>query len=206
MTGIRSLVATGTFGLLAVVALFGGAPGASAGEVSSITIHHRLCPIDQTITDYFAQCHDELVGTALGFTLESDSDSQTVETDVTTSNVTIETTPDTVEIFGGVPGEFATTFVYCSQDQVEIDVTATGMGVSFDAPAGEVVCDWYNTPIDLRGDGDGDGDSAGNGGVTTLPNTGVGIVGSDSSGLFLALLSGLGAAGAVSMIARRRHA
>lgn len=202
MNNVRKLIATGTFALLSVATLFGGAASVSAGGGdSTITIHHRLCPTDVTVTDYFAQCHDLLVGTALGFSLESSSDSQTVSTDLATSNATFVTTPDTVEISGGVPGEFATTFVYCSQDQVAIPVTTTAIGVSFDAPAGEVVCDWYNTPIDLSGGGSDDDDD-----VVQLPNTGAGMGGAESSALYLALLLGLSTVGAASLVAARRSA
>ncbi len=204
MNGIRSIVAAGSFVLLSAATLLSGASSASAADVSTITIHHRLCPTDVAITDYFAQCHDNLVGTALGFTLTSDSDDQTVETDLATSNATFTTTPGTVEISGGVPGEFAKTFVYCSQDGEGIDVTTTGIGVSFDAPAGELVCDWYNTPEDLSGNGDNDDDD--DGGVTTLPNTGIGGAGSGSSEMFTGLLIGLGTIGAASVFAGRRQA
>jgi hypothetical protein len=202
MNGIRSLVATGSFMLLAAATLIIGAPGASAGEVSSITIHHRLCPNDVAITDYFTQCHDNLLDQSFAFTLQSSEDDQTVETDAAASEVTITTASATVEIFGGVPGEFAKTFVYCSQDGEGIDVSPTDMGVSFDAPAGEVVCDWYNTPEDLSGNGSG----TSNDGVTALPNTGAGPIGSESSDMFVGLLIGLGTIGAASVFAARRHA
>jgi hypothetical protein len=199
MNNVRRLIATGTFALLSVATLFGGAASVSAGETSTIAIHHRLCPTDVAVTDYFAQCHDELVGTALDFSLESSSDSQTLATNLATSNVTFVTTPDTVEISGGVPGEFAKTFVYCSQDQVALPMTTTDIGVSFDAPAGEVVCDWYNTPIDLSGNGDDDD-------VDQLPNTGAGVTAVQSSALYFALLLGLSTAGAASLAAIRRSA
>jgi hypothetical protein len=205
MNRVRSIVATGSFALVAAASLLVGAPGASAADVSTITIHHRLCPTDAAITDYFAQCHDNKVGTVLGFTLTSDTDDQTVETDLATSNVVIETDPGVVEISGGVPGEFAKTFVYCSQDGEGIEVSTTDIGVSFDAPAGEVVCDWYNTPEDLSGGG-GDDDDDDNGGVTQLPNTGAGSISSDSTELYVGLLIGLGTIGAASVLAGRRQA
>jgi hypothetical protein len=201
MDGIRALVATVSIALIAAATLVTGAPEASAGAASTITIHHRLCPTDVAITDYFTQCHDNLADQSFAFTLQSDSDDQTVESDAATGNATIVTTPDTVEIFGGVPGEFAKTFVYCSQDGTGIDVATTGMGVSFDAPAGEIVCDWYNTPIDLSGNGGTD-----NGGVTALPNTGIGPNGSDSTELFALLFLGLGVVATATIVAGRRHA
>jgi hypothetical protein len=178
------------FGLM--VTALAASPGAGAQEASSITIHHRLCPGGYTGGDYFTDCHDQLAGQSFEFTVESGGGIETLSTDAATGNVTFSVVPGGVEIYGGVPGEFAETFVYCSQDQVALELSETAKGVAFDALAGEVVCDWYNTPIDLSGDGDGDssGDDGGEV-VTELPNTGAGAMASGSGSLMAMLLPGL---------------
>jgi hypothetical protein len=199
MSRIGSLVTVPAAAALAVTILFGGGSPASAADEATITVHHRLCPTDQTINDYFTDCHDNLVDQSFAFTVEYDGGSETFETDAATSDGSVSVPAGEVELFGGVPGEFAETFVYCSQDQVGIDLTSTGMGVSFDAPAGEVVCDWFNTPIDLSGGDSGNDD----GPVTSLPNTGVGPAGGASSTALIAIMTGFGTIAAASALRRR---
>jgi hypothetical protein len=190
---------------LALAIHVGGTPQASAADESPVTIHHRLCPTDQTVDDVFEDCHDGLVGQSFAFTVDSSAGEQTFETDAATSNGSITVPAGEVEIWGGVPGEFATTFVYCSQDQVALDVTPTSMGVSFEAPAGEVICDWYNTPEDLSGGGSDDGNDDEDGGtVTALPNTGVGPAGGASVNALIAVITGLGTIGLALALPRRR--
>lgn len=201
MSRIKSLITIPAAAALAATVLFGGGLSASAADVSTITVHHRLCPTDQVIDDYFTDCHDNLVGQSFEFTVEYDGGADTFATGAATSDGSIDVPAGEVELYGGVPGEFAETFVYCSQDQTEIALTATAKGVSFEAPAGDVVCDWFNTPIDLSGDG-GDDDDDGEP-VTSLPNTGVGAAGSTSDTALIGLLAGFGAVGAAAMLRRR---
>jgi hypothetical protein len=204
MFRMRSILTVPAVAAFAGTILIGSAPQASAQETSTITIHHRLCPTDKAVTDYFADCHDHLVGQSFEFTVEGEGGTETFTTDAATSNGSVSVAPGTIEIFGGVPGEFADTFVYCSQDQVALDLTTTDKGVSFDAPAGEVVCDWYNTPIDLSGNGGGSGDEVGE--PTTLPNTGVGPAAGASGTALFALLTALGTVAAASVLPLRRRA
>ncbi|MGH2604619.1 MAG: LPXTG cell wall anchor domain-containing protein, partial [Dehalococcoidia bacterium] len=111
----------------------------------------------------------------------------------------------TYEISGGVPGEFADTFVYCSINEDPnnvIPVTGTAIGVSIDVAEGAaVICDWYNIPIDLSGNGDGDDDDDT---ATTLPNTGAGVSsGERSSAIYLGGATVMALAG-LAFVARRR--
>jgi hypothetical protein len=203
MSRVRSLITVPAAAALAATVLFGGGFTASAADVSTITVHHRLCPTDQTITDYFTDCHDNLVGQSFDFTVDYDGGSETLTTGAATSDGSVDVPVGEVEIYGGVPGEFAETFVYCSQDQVGIDLVSTDKGVSFDAPAGEVVCDWFNTPVDLSGGDNGNDDDDDEGPVTSLPNTGSGPVGGTTDTTLFALLAGLGTIGAATVLRRR---
>ncbi len=205
----KSLGIGSTFamGLALAATIFSGTAGVSAADETTITVHHRLCPTDQVINDYFTDCHDNLVGQSFGFTIYHTGGTTELTTDAGTSDGSATVDAGEVEISGGVPGEFAETFVYCSQDGVGIDLVSTDIGVGFDAPAGEVVCDWFNTPVDLSGNGgDDDDDDGSTGGVTQLPNTGNGIAGTSGNESLLLLIAGLGAAGLGSVALRARRA
>jgi hypothetical protein len=177
-------------------------PAGAQSDPSSITIHNRICPTDISITDYFEDCHDNPQDSNLDFYIDgpvTDSGPTNDAGDITFSDL-----PEgTYQISGGVPGEFAKVFVYCSDnaDQSNVLLQATEALVELDLPAGtDVTCDWYNTPEDLRGDDDGDGD----GGPSSLPNTGV--AGPSSSGdLAIWLVAGgMLAAGGAGLTLRRR--
>jgi hypothetical protein len=195
------------FAIVLAVLAVGGSRVAAGGE-TTIIVHHRLCPTDQTIDDIFEDCHDGLVGQSFEFTVESSAGQTTFVTDAATSEGSVTVPAGDVELWGGVPGEFATTFVYCSQDQVALDLADTDFGVSFTAPDGEVVCDWYNTPIDLSGDDD-DGaanDDDDTGTVAQLPNTGVGRNSGTPGTALMALLTGVATVGAAGVLTLRRQA
>lgn len=203
MSRFKSLIGLPAAAALAATVLFSGGAPVAAADVSTITVHHRLCPTDQVINDYFADCHDNLVGQSFEFTVEYSGGSDTFSTNASTSNGSVDVPAGDVELYGGVPGEFAETYVYCSIDQAAIDLVSTAKGVSFEAPAGEVVCDWFNTPIDLSGGGDTDDDDD-KGPVTQLPSTGVGAGSDNALNLALiALMSGAGAMGAATALRRR---
>jgi hypothetical protein len=142
---------------------------ASAGGTSSITIHNRLCPTGYTGTTIFADCHGNPQDSHLDFTI----DGPVTETFATgdDGNVAFQVLPaGSYNISGGVPGEFASTIVYCSVDEDPDTLyapTETDTRVSVDLAADtDVICDWYNIPEDLSGN---------TGGTTTLPNTGTGV-------------------------------
>jgi len=208
MFRIRTMAVASAMGLSLVAALMSGAPGASAINETTITIHHRLCPTDQVINDYFADCHDGLLEQSFEFTIEHDGGTTVLTTDAGTSEGSANVFAGEVEIYGGVPGEFADTFVYCSQGGAGLDLVNTDRGVRFEAWDGdEIVCDWYNTPIDLSGNGgNGDDDGGSTGGVTQLPNTGNGVSGTTGNESLLLLIAGLGAAGLGSVALRSRRA
>lgn len=192
------------FGL--VIATLASTTGAGAQATSTITIHHRLCPGGYAGADYFGDCHDRLADQSFEFTVESAGGPDTQSTDAATGNVTFSVASGSVEIYGGVPGEFADTFVYCSRDDVAVDLTSMAKGVSFDAPEGDYVCDWYNTPVDLSGGGSEDDDDTGTDDVTDLPNTGVGPAASSSMVAVLLAMVALAIGGGASLLTMQSRA
>lgn len=124
---------------------------------SSITVHNRICPQDYDGQDYFQDCHDNVPDPGLPFTF-----SDGVTRDGTTNdegNVGFANLPaGTYTITGGVPGEFADTYVYCAvgteatPNQEQIDVEYVTGGIQIDLPENtNVICDWYNIPENLQG-------------------------------------------------------
>ncbi len=203
---IRLIAGIGmTIGLLAGTA---GAVSAGDSITASITVHLRTC--DATFAgDFFAECHDnpianipfELTGGAIR--------SASTGAD---GNLTFDLLPSgsyTVE--GGVPGEFGTATVFCSNaDDVSMGKEFTeGPGtislVLFDGEA--VVCDIYVEPISGRGDTPTVAPPAATtatGGTTTLPSTGSGdSTGAGGIGFLAAVVAALALA-AFAVISVRR--
>ncbi len=183
---------------LFLVLLAGALSHASAGTgTSAIIIHNRICPTGYSGNDIFGTCHGNPQDSNLDFTI----DGPVSETFATgdDGNVAFQVLPaGTYNISGGVPGEFASTVVYCSvQDEpdTQVPATKTDTGYSIDLEDDTtVICDWYNIPEDLSGN---------TGGATTLPNTGIGVSADSNSNLPLfgfafALL------GMTAMMIRRR--
>jgi hypothetical protein len=195
--------------------------GSAQAADSSITIHNRICPVGYNGNDIFGDCHGNPQTSNLGFTISGPaSDSGTTDGD---GNITFSGLPaGTYNISGGVPGEFASTVVYCSVEDDPnntIAVTSTDTGVSIDLPAStNVICDWYNIPFNLKGDEGGTttggtttgGTTTTTGGTTTttttLPATGAGTVAGESDAIFY--LGGLLALmlGGFAVVTRRRAA
>jgi hypothetical protein len=202
--GIVARLARGIGLAVALTGALAASPVGAQSDPSSITIHNRLCPTDITITDYFTDCHDNPQDSNLEFVIDgpvSDSGPTDDNGDITFSDLSA----GTYQISGGVPGEFAKTFVYCSDnaDQSNVLVSTTDPLVELDLPEGmDVTCDWYNTPEDLKGDDDGDDD----GGPVKLPNTGVSETPSSPSNDLLLLIAagGVLAAGGTGLGLRRR--
>jgi hypothetical protein len=174
MRGLGMFRTAAGFALLLVL-LGSGLSHASAGGTASITIHNRLCPTGYTGNQLFADCHGNPQDSNLDFTI----DGPVTETFGTgdDGNVAFQLlAAGTYNISGGVPGEFATTVVFCSVDEdpdTLFEATETSTGVSVDLEDGtDVICDWYNTPIDLSGGPTPTPTPSG--GVTQLPNTGGG--------------------------------
>jgi hypothetical protein len=189
--------------LLAVMAANIGHASAGAGR-QSLTIHNRICPTGYTGSALFADCHGNPQDSNLEFTIDGSGEIQTQPTD-DNGNVTFNTNPGTYNISGGVPGEFATTTVWCSVDEdpdtlFEAEETATGVSVDIEEGT-DVICDWYNTPIDLSGGEPTPTPTPG--GVSQLPNTGAGDASDSGANLPLYGL-GLFALGAAAVAMRRR--
>ena len=75
----------------------------------------------------------------------------------------------TYTITESIPGDAADTIVFCSYVEVleqNASFTYVPGGISLDVPSGsDIVCDWYNIPLNLRGD---PGDAPGEGSSVTV--------------------------------------
>lgn len=196
--------------LMLAIAL-GFARGAGAQETStSLTVHHRLCGDNYKGGDPFVECHDVLVGTSFDFTIDGPV-TQTLATDAATGNVTFADIPaGTYNLYGGIPGEFSTQNIYCSDANTGegIDVSAAQIGVGVTVPAGAaVVCDVYEFPENLSGQTPTPAPPTSTpkpgSTVTSLPSTGSGDSSSSNSALWLAIPAAL-AIGGFGLISKRR--
>jgi hypothetical protein len=181
-------------GLLAV-----GVAGVGAQAGATITIHNRICPggfdPNSSGDSFFNECHGTPPDPALGFIITG---GEALNTDAEGNVVFGGLAAGTYEISGGAPGEFAETVVYCSNaDDVSVawPFEFTGIGIAITVAEGDnVVCDWYNIPIDLSGNPT----PAPTKPTTSLPNTGAGVS-ADERNLWqlpatVALVVGAGAA------------
>jgi hypothetical protein len=197
-----------TAGLGLMIGLFAFAvAGAGAQTAATITIHNRICPggfdPDSGGDEFFAECHDTAPDPALGFILTGGA---ALETDAEGNVVFDGLAAGTYEISGGAPGEFAETVVFCSDaDDVSVawPFVFTGIGISVTVAAGDnVVCDWYNIPIDLSG-----APTPTKAPTTSLPNTGTGVSGDDGGlGALPFALALVGVVGVAYVGLRRRFA
>lgn len=154
---------------------------------ATITIHKAECPAGYAGDDPFTDCHDNRVaGVTFEWLVLAPGPSETVTTD-SEGVAVIETTGlyHGVSIVEEPPYALDRILVSCSEndgtESVEIRYLPEDAGIVIPSgsPAGgeEIVCDWYNIPLEAS-----DGD------VTTLPSTGGGRVnGSSQEGLLLAL-------------------
>jgi hypothetical protein len=203
---IRSLVALGV-----LAALLSFAPGAGAQDAPTLTIHARTCPTSEEPDDFFATCHGNPVED-----IEFFDGSTSIGTTGADGNLVYDLgAAGSVDLNGGVPGEFARNFIYCSSnaDQstvVEFVFVEAGTSVSVDVSETGTTCDWYVVPEDLSGNTPTPAPAATStptGGVTQLPNTGAGQSdGANSMMLILLALLALGTAsvGTFAMARARR--
>jgi hypothetical protein len=163
------------FALLFIL-MTGALSHASAGTgTSAIIIHNRICPTGYAGNDIFGTCHGNPQDSHLDFTIEG----PVTETFATgdDGNVAFQVLPaGTYNISGGVPGEFASTVVYCSvQDEPDNQVPATQTDIGYSIELADdttVICDWYNIPEDLSGNTPTPAPTSTP--TVTLPNTGAG--------------------------------
>ncbi|HRA47721.1 MAG TPA: hypothetical protein PK819_06615, partial [Thermomicrobiales bacterium] len=142
-------------------------------EDAPFTIHVGLCPNDQVPADFFATCHGN-PGANIEFFKDTTSLGSSNAAGVL--NATFSGS-GTAQINGGVPGEFARNFIYCSSDADQstlVTLTEVEAGTSASVPYSPsgTTCDWYVVPFNLSGMTPTPGT---NGGVTKLPNTGTGM-------------------------------
>ncbi|MFL5759304.1 MAG: hypothetical protein ACJ789_06175 [Thermomicrobiales bacterium] len=185
MRGRGALRLAAGFSLLLVLLGISFSQASAGTGTSSITIHNRICPTGYTGTAYFADCHGNPQTSHLEFTI----DGPMTETFATgdDGNVAFQALPaGTYDISGGVPGEFASTVVYCSANDDpnnQVATTMTGTGYSLElADNSDVICDWYNIPEDLSGTTPTPASTTTP--TTALPSTGVGETTAQSSSNF----------------------
>lgn len=124
---------------------------------ATVTIHNRLCPVGFAGPNYYAVCHGTPAPAGLEFVVDG-PDQATASTDEA-GNTAFRVAAGRYTILGGVPGDFATTNVFCApaaQPGSRFPSTSIGggtrgaddqIGVGLDLAAGDdVLCDWFNTP------------------------------------------------------------
>jgi LPXTG-motif cell wall-anchored protein len=167
------------------------AEATGGGDHATITIHNATCP--NPGSDIYANCHGNALGGVdfdfNGFEVGSGTETtnasgvatHTILEAAASGDVTISEDPDVLADYSGA-------YVFCSEQNsgdVLFDGPANGGSVTISAQQGDdIICDWYN----LSGEASNGGD-----GPTTLPNTGSGSDGDDSSGIGLAALAGAAA-------------
>src|SRR6478736_5494024 len=113
----------------------------------------------------------------------------------------------TYSLFGGIPGEFSTQNIYCSDSN-----TGEALDISNGVPVAEgaaVVCDVYEFPEDLSGNtptpapAQPTSTPKPNSTVTTLPSTGTGVDSSSNEVLWLIIPAAL-AIGGLGLVSKRR--
>lgn len=128
---------------------------------ATLAIHHRLCPAGFQGPNYDATCHATPAPAGIEFALDG-PDAAIASTDAA-GNTALRVAAGRYTVRGGLPGEFATLAVFCapaSQPGTPFPFTPLGAGVrgpddlsgiQLDlAPDAHILCDWFNTPEDLR--------------------------------------------------------
>jgi hypothetical protein len=153
----RTIIRVGALvGFLLLLGTLGFTRGAIAQSESTaqLTIHNRICPLGFTGPDYYGVCHDTPPNPGLPFIVSGPSVAEGITEP--NGNITFAgLTPGSYAVSGGVPGEFATANYFCASADTPsraYPFTETATGITVSLPAGaDVICDWYNTPIDLSG-------------------------------------------------------
>lgn len=143
--------------IFAVTLLGMASPGqarAAQSDGARLTIHNRICPAGFTGPDYYGTCHDTAPNPGLPFTLSGPEVGEAT-TDASGNVDFVGLTAGTYTVSGGVPGEFADVTYFCARRATPsvafpFSVVPTGISVTLGA-TDDVVCDWYNSPIDLSG-------------------------------------------------------
>lgn len=192
-------------GTMALLLLFSASwiPSVNAQSSTALTVHARVCPTDQIPVDFFATCHDDPIAD-----LEFFADDVSAGTTGSDGNLAIDVAGDSVALSGGVPGEFARNFIYCSDNadqSIEVEFAEVAAGTSVTVPVGSAgtTCDWYVVPFDLSGNEptptpDDDDE------VTQLPNTGSGYMEGVATEGMLAVAGMLAATVMMAAVALRR--
>lgn len=193
---------TVVLGVLMALSAFG--PGVAAQASPELTIHARICPTGEAPGDFFAECHGNP-----GEDIEFFDGTTSIGTSGADGNLVYDLgAAGSVDLNGGVPGEFAQNYLYCSanSDQSivqEFAMVEAGTSVSVDVSDTGTTCDWYVVPENLSGLTPTPTPDD----VTQLPNTGVGVQDGTTSWMAIALILaafGVAGVGAVSVVRIRR--
>jgi hypothetical protein len=171
-----------------------------------LTVHAMTCPGSDVPADFWAACSPNPAGdveffsgpTSLGTT---DSNGMLIYNLGASGSV---------DLNGGVPGEFARDFIFCSDDAdkstvVDLIEVAAGTSASVAVGPGGVTCDWFIVPENLSGQTPTPAPT-GTAVVTQLPNTGAGNAAGGSGSRWLMALFGVIALGALSVLLKKSQA
>ena len=191
----------GAVALLLVIGV-GSVSTANAQSSTQLTIHARVCPNDQIPADFFATCHDDAIADVEFFV--NGASAGTTGSD---GNLVADVAAGSLELSGGVPGEFARNFIYCSSNADQsvaaaFAEVAAGTAATVTVDSSGTTCDWYVVPFDLSGN-DPTPTPVDDDGVTQLPNTGAG--GIDGSGGWFRIGGLLAVTALISAFALRRR-
>ncbi len=174
---------------------------------ATLTIHARTCPDSNVPDDFFATCHANATAN-----IEFFDGTASIGTTGVDGNLVFDLrSAGSVDLNGGVPGEFARNFLYCSSNADQTTVldfrsVEAGTSATVDVSDTGTTCDWYIVPENLSGITPTPAPTA-PGGATQLPNTGVGTQDGTTSWLLIALILaafGVAGVGAVSAVRVRR--
>ena len=117
----------------------------------SVEIHKAECPAGTT-GDYYARCHDDVVG-GIGFELDGPGSVNDLGNTDANGELTFSELPSgdyVISEIAPVDYNVAVYAVFCTRDGVAFPTEYdddTGLRITFELPAdADIICDWYNIP------------------------------------------------------------
>jgi len=177
----------------------------SAGS-AVLTVHAMTCPGSDIPADFWTACSPNPAGD-IEFFSGPTSLGTTDSNGMLTYNFGAS---GSVYLNGGVPGEFARNFIFCSNDAdrstvVNLAEVAAGTSASVSVGPDGVTCDWFIVPENLSGQTPTPAPS-GTAVVTQLPNTGAGADAGGSGSPWLMALFGVISLGVLSVGLKKAQA
>ena len=143
--------------VLLLTMLSAAAPTSAQDGGSTVTVHKRLCPTGYGGSDYYATCHGN-PQEGVSFTLDGQRTTTGENGNAAFSALAAGTYTIIEETLSGDAVESR---ISCSVGGVasrEAEYSEVSGGIELTVPQrASIICDWYNIPRDLRGDGDADG-------------------------------------------------